>query len=176
MTTAGSLGDSSGPGYSSVSVTWDGVNVDVAASYDSGGSLFANKLMFMWKPDGNGFWSDEAVTGITSSHPLAGPPAITFTGDNLLLTAVQLMSTTKLRLDSWWQGSTFTDFNFEPVTTVTSPNGFGPADFAYTEGASAPETAIILPFTTNHYNTNGLESWTDPLGGQTWTRHQVTAP
>jgi hypothetical protein len=172
----GSLGDKSGPGFSSVSVTWDGTNVDAAASYDSGGSLLPNTLLFMWKSDSATTWSDEAVTGITSSHPLADPPAITFTGDNLLLTAVQLMSTTKLQLDSWWQGSTFTNFNYEPVTTVVSPKGFGPSDFVYTEGASAPETVIVLPFTTNHYSTNGLEDWTDPLGGQTWTKDTVSAP
>jgi hypothetical protein len=42
--------------------------------------------------------------------------------------------------------------------------------------ASAPETAIITPFTNNSYQTVGLEDWTDPLAGQTWTRHTVTAP
>lgn len=43
-----------------------------------------------------------AWTGVPGlGHPLASPPAITFTGDNLLLTVVQLMSTTKLQLDSW---------------------------------------------------------------------------
>jgi hypothetical protein len=75
-----------------------------------------------WVSDGSvGVGSAQDFTGPSSTQPLASDPAIAFTGSNLVLTAVRQMSSSTQRLDYWWQGTTFTNFNFDKVATTTSP-------------------------------------------------------
>lgn len=132
----GTVGVGSGQDFSSVSVTWDGVNVDVVAPFNSGyGGDAADTIKFLWKSDGARYWSDEDITGPTSAQPLADAPAIAFTGSNLVVTAVQQMSSSMQRLDFWWQGSTFTNFNFEKIANATSPKAFGPSALVSTRPA-----------------------------------------
>jgi hypothetical protein len=160
--------------FDSVAVTWDGTNVDVDAAYNSGTGLpNPDELLFAWKPDTAG-WSKKDILGPNSAKPLDYTPAITFTGSNLLLTTDQAVSSTQERLDFWWQGSAITNFNFESVATANGANGYGPPRIAYTEGASAPEAVIVAPFTTNNFETSGLNDWTEPFASSIWTKHVVT--
>ena len=54
-------------------------------------------------------------------------------------------------LDYWWQGTTFTNFNFQQVSSTAGSNEFSPATIVSTHSASSPgEVAIVAPFTTNH--------------------------
>jgi hypothetical protein len=168
------IGAPPGQSFDSVAVTWDGVNVDVAATFNAGsGSSSPDTLMFLWKSDSATAWNSEAVLGPNPSEPFDDAPSITWTGDNLLLTAVQQLSSTQERLDSWWQGSTFTNFNFESGPDANSPHGYGPPQMTYTEGAASPETAITVPVSANDFETTGLNDWTIPLGSSVWTRHMV---
>ena len=104
------------------------------------------------------------------AEPLAAfTPGIAFTGFNLVLTAVQWTSITPSdeSLDYWWQGTTFTNFNFQQVSSTTGPDEFSPASIVSTHSASSPgEVAIVAPFTTNKYQTTGLDDWTQPTGGR----------
>jgi hypothetical protein len=34
----------------------------------------------------------------------------------------------------------------------------------------------VAPFTTNNYQTTGLDDWTQPIGGTGWTMHVITPP
>ena len=83
----------------------------------------------------------EDAAGISSSQPLGYGPALAYTGSNLVLTALQQQAPTKQRLDFWWQGSTFTTFNFETVATAIGPKAFGPRAPTATSG----EVAITAP-------------------------------
>jgi hypothetical protein len=171
----GTLGVGSGQSFDSVSVTWDGTNVDADAAYNGGaGATSTDELMFMWKSDSSSYWHDENILGPDSAEPFDFAPAITFTGSNLLLTADQQLSSTQQRLDFWWQGSLFSNFNFESVAKASAPSGYGPPQIAFTGGASAPEAVITAPFTANGYETNALNDWTEPAGSSTWTKHVVT--
>jgi hypothetical protein len=158
--------------FDSVSATWDGTNVDVAAAYTSGpGAAHGNEVMFMWKSDTGIGWNHEGIMGpIKNSFYL---PVITFTGSSLLITTSQTVTASKTRLDFWWQGSTF---NFESVASVTIPNEIEDPELAYTTGASSPEAAIVAPVTSNFGSTFGADDWTEPDGGSIWTKHVVTAP
>jgi hypothetical protein len=169
----GGVGAGSGLGFDSLSVTWDGTNVDVAAGYTtSPGNANANEVMVMWESDTDPGWNREVIAGPTK-YAFYGP-AITFTGSNLLITSSQAVTTTQDRLDFWWQGSTFTNFNLESVTKMTLPDEPGYPQIAYTPGASSPEAALVVPVTSNEGTTWGLNDWTEPFGSSTWTRHIVT--
>ena len=171
------IGAPPGQSFDSVAVTWDGVNVDVATTFNAGsGSSYPDTLMFLWKSDSATSWNSEAVLGPNEAQPLDYAPSITWTGDNLLLFAVQQLSTSRQQLDSWWQGSTFTQFNFESMVKASAPNGYGPPQMTYTQGASAPETAITVPVTANNYDRMGLNDWTIPFGSSVWTKHVIVAP
>ena len=180
----GSIGASPGQWFGDMSVTWDGTNVDVAASFNDGASgpdaIDPDKLMLLWKSDRASSWSEEALPRTSSAEPLAGfTPGIAFTGFNLVLTEVQWTSITPSdeSLDYWWQGTTFTNFNFQQVSSTAGSNEFSPASIVSTHSASSPgEVAIVAPFTTNHYQTTGLYDWTQPTGGSGWTMQVVTPP
>jgi hypothetical protein len=171
----GSVGAGSNQYFSYVSATWDGVNVDVVAAFNSGfNDIIADKLVFLWKSDSARNWTDEDITGPTSTQPLDYTPAIAWTGSNLIVTAVQQMSSSSQRIDFWWQGSTFTNFNFEKVATSASPTVFYPSTLVSTHDAtSSGEIAIFAPVTTNNV-TAALDDWTQPTGEQGWTKHTVT--
>jgi hypothetical protein len=162
--------------FNSVAVTWDGGNVDVAAVYNDGSPYpyGADELMFLWKPDSASTWNQEDILGTKPTQPFDYIAGITYTGSNLLLTAVQQMSGKQVRLDSWWQGSTFTNFNFETGAKASLPTSFGAPQMTYTEGSSAPETVVTTPYTANDYETVGIQDWTVPLDSRTWTKHVVT--
>jgi hypothetical protein len=165
-----------GPGQSfdSVSATWDGTNVDVAASYTTGSAAArGNEVMFLWKSDSGIGWNHEVVMGPQKYGFYV--PVITFTGSNLLLASSQEVTTSKSRLDFWWQGSTFTNFNFESVASVTTPNDVEDPELAYSAGASSPEAVIVAPVTSNLGSTFGADDWTEPVGSPIWTKH-VMAP
>ena len=154
-------------------LTWDGVNVTVAAAFTDGSGI---TLRFMWKATSAQFWSQETLPGVTDAQFLSSDPAITWTGGNLLVAAVQQLTSDKQRLDFWWQGSTFTTFNRETVAAASYPDAFGPPALTY-DPASPGEAVITAPFTTNAFHTTtALDDWTEPTGGTIWTRHQVNAP
>jgi hypothetical protein len=164
--------------FNSAAVTWDGTNVDIAAVYNNGSPYpyGADELMFLWKSDSASGWSQEDVRQVPATQPFDYTVGLTYTGTNLLLTATQQMSATRVRLDSWWQGPTFTDFNFEAGPTANAPDGFGAPQMTYTEGSSTPESVVTAPYTTSNYQTAGIEDWTVPLDSSVWTKTIVTSP
>jgi hypothetical protein len=165
----------SGQSFGSISMTWDGTNVDVAAAYTSGpGEVSDNEVMFLWEADGGPGWNQDVVMGPENYSFYL--PAITYTGSNLLNTSNQPLTERKTRLDFWWQGSTFTDFTRESVSYTPRPHEFGYPQLTYTAGAGSPETAIVAPVTSNEGTSWGVNDWTEPLGGITWTWHVVTSP
>jgi hypothetical protein len=169
----GTLGASARQFWGPPALTWDGVNVTVAAAFTDGTGI---TLRFMWKSNSAQFWSQETLPGVTDAQFLAQDPAITWTGGNLLVAAVQQLTGDKQRLDFWWQGSTFTTFTRETVTAANYPDAFGPAALTY-DPASPGEAVITVPFTTNAFQTTtALDDWTEPTGGTVWTKHQVNAP
>jgi hypothetical protein len=168
----GSLGAGARQFWGPPAVTWDGVNVTVAAAFTDGTGI---TLRFMWKANSAQLWSQETLPGVTDAQFLAQDPAITWTGDNLLVAAVQQLTSDKQRLDFWWQGSTFTTFNRENVTTASYPSAFGPPALTY-DPATPGEAVITADLTTNAFTTTALDDWTEPTGGTVWTRHQVNAP
>jgi len=105
-----------------------------------------------------------------------GTPAITWTGDNLLVAAVQDLSGTKHRLDFWWQGSTFSNFNRETVTTVNNPVDLTAPAMVSTSPNSGGETVITAPLTRHLWGTSALVDWTQPTGSPAWTKHQIAGP
>ncbi len=172
----GTLGAPDGQHYGPPAVTWDGVNVTVVAAYQD--ASFNAVLRFMWKANSAQFWSQETLPGVTDAQPLyyaVSAPAITWTGGNLLVAAIQQLTPEKLRLDFWWQGSTFTTFNREIVTAANYPAALNPPALTY-DPASPGEAVITAPFTTNNFTTTALDDWTEPTGGINWTRHQINAP
>jgi hypothetical protein len=168
----GSLGAGARQFWGPPAVTWDGVNVTVAAAFTDGTGI---TLRFMWKANSAQLWSQETLPGVTDAQFLAQDPAITWTGDNLLVAAVQQLTSDKQRLDFWWQGSTFTTFNRENVTTASYSSAFGPPALTY-DPATPGEAVITADLTTNAFTTTALDDWTEPTGGTVWTRHQVNAP
>jgi len=186
-TSDGTVGVKSGQWFGGLSVTWDGVNVDVVASLNDGASggldgMLPDKLVFLWKSDSARSWSDEDISGPSSAQPLAGfTPDIAFTGFNLVIDALQLVRVTSsgatYRIGFWWQGSTFTKFTFEQVATAADPSEFDEVTLASTRDAtSSGEVAIVSAFTTNTWATTGLADWTQPTGAKGWTRHTITSP
>ena len=186
-TSDGTVGVKSGQWFGGLSVTWDGVNVDVVASFNDGATggldgMLPDKLVFLWKSDSARSWSDEDITGPSSAQPLVGfTPGIAFTGFNLVIDANQLVGTSSsgatCRVGFWWQGSTFTDFTFEPVATTKDPSEYDEVTLASTRDAtSSGEVAIVSAFTTNTWTTTGLADWTQPTGAKGWTRHTITSP
>jgi hypothetical protein len=170
----GSVSVSTGQVYADPSVTWDGVNVDVTAAFGDGSGAYTPVLL--WKSDTAEFWSKQSLPGVTDAQPLAVFPSIAYTGDNLIVTAVQTGSS-KLKLDFWWQGSTFTTFHQEKVATAGNSSAFGPPALVSThEPASNGEVVITAPFTTNGFTTSGLDDWTQPVGASGWVKHTVTSP
>ena len=179
----GTVGVKSGQWFGGLSVTWDGVNVDVVASFNDGATggqdgMLPDKLVFLWKSDSSRYWSDEDISGPSSAQPLVGwTPDIAFTGFNLVIDALQAPSGGTFRLDFWWQGSTFTNFTFEQVATAADPSEFDEVTLASTRDAtSSGEIAIVSAFTTNTWATTGLADWTQPTGAKGWTRHTITSP
>jgi hypothetical protein len=174
----GSVGSGSGSGFSTVSATWDGHRVAVAAAYSSSGNL-PNHLVFLWKSDGARYWSKQDIPGVTASQPLDGvAPSIAFTGFNLILGATQyIQSHSRDRLDFWWQGQDFTDFNLEHVAATATPNFYGPATLVSTHTSkSAGEVALIAPFQTTTDPGLALNDWTQPTGQTGWTHHTIAQP
>jgi hypothetical protein len=160
-------GTQGGESFSAISVTWDGTNVDAVATYGGSG------MIVLWKPDSGTDWNAVAWGG---GPGLYGPMTITFTGSNLLITAVWQVSSSQQRLIFWWQQAEdgeYANFNPENLGTVNEPQGYGPPDLVYTVGARSPEAVIVAPFTTNNYETSGLDDWTQPYGGSNWTQHTV---
>jgi hypothetical protein len=158
--------------FDAAAVTWDGTNVDVAATYNSGTGLpNPDEIKFLWKPDA-GSWNEHKILGPNSAEPFYGTPAITFTGSNLLLTATQQLKSRLERLDFWWQGSPFTNFNFESVVKPFSPKTVSPPGITYTDGASSPEAVITAPYGPGY--PVALDAWTEPYGSPTWTRENVS--
>jgi hypothetical protein len=161
----GTMGVTNGR-FQSLSVTWDGTNVDVVSAYTSG------EVAFLWKSDSAEFWSDEVLPGPTTAQPVATDPAIAFTGSNLVVTVVQQMTSSTERLDFWWQGSTLTDFNLEKAATATSPKAYF-APILLSDANSSGEGAIFAQFSANNAKTFGLDDWTERVGGKAWTKHTV---
>jgi hypothetical protein len=170
----GSLGVGSGQSYGGPYVTWDGVNVDVTAPFYDGKGFIPR---LAWKSNSAQFWSEQNLPGVTDTQDLAyGTPAITWTGDNLLIAAVQDLSGTKHRLDFWWQGSTFSNFNRETATTVNNPVDLTAPALVSTSPDSGGETVITAPLTRNLWGTSALDDWTQPTGSPAWTKHQIAGP
>jgi hypothetical protein len=174
----GTLGVPSGADYDAPYVTWDGTHVDVTAPYYDGSGFTAR---FMWKSNSAEFWSEQSLPGVTDAQGLGyGSPAITWTpGHNLLIAAVQELSLTRHRLDFWWQGSTFTNFNLESVATAGSSADFIGPSLVNTGATSSGETVLTSSYTTNEFGspaTYALDDWTQPTGSPTWTKHQIQAP
>lgn len=169
----GTLGASAGQFWGPPALTWNGVDVTAAAAFTDGSGI---TLRFMWKANSAQFWVQETLPGVTDAQFLAQDPAITWTGDNLLVAAVQQVTPDKMRLDFWWQGPAFTTFTRETVGAASYPDAFGPPALTY-DPASPGEAVITAPFSTNGFNTTtALDDWTEPTGGITWTRHQINAP
>jgi hypothetical protein len=168
----GTLGASSDQSWGAPSLTWNGVDVAAAASFNDGSGT---TVRFAWKSNSAQFWSQQTLPGVTDAQSLAYNPAITWTGDNLLVAAVQDLTSAKQRLDFWWQGSTFTTFNRETVTAANNPTALGVPALAY-DPAAPGEAMITADLTTNGFATTALDDWTEPTGGAIWTRHQVNAP
>jgi hypothetical protein len=163
-------GTQGGESFGALSVTWDGTNVDVVATYGGSG------MIVLWKPDSGTDWNAVASGGGPGSYPFYGPMTITFTGSNLLITAVQQISSSQQRLVFWWQqeeDGEYATFNPETVGTIDTPNGYGTPDLVYTVGARSPEAVIVAPFTANNYERSALDDWTEPDGGSNWTQHTV---
>ncbi len=170
----GTLGAGSGQGYDEPAITWDGTNVDVAIGYFDG---TGETMRFAWKSNAAEFWSQQRLPGVTDAQPLVfGTATITWTGDNLLLGALQELSLTKSRLDFWWQGSTFTTFNRENVVVATSPGAFGAPALVSTGAAAGGETVLTAAGTTNDFRSTGLYDWTQPTFATGWTRHKIVGP
>ncbi len=165
----GTLGASAGQFWGAPDLTWDGTNVDVAASFNNGSG---STVRFAWKSNTAQFWSQQTLPGVTGTQPLAYNPAITWTGDNLLVAAVQQLTSAKQRLDFWWQGSTFTTFNRETVTAANYPSAFSVPALTY-DPATPGEAMITADLTTNDFTTTALDDWTEPFGSATWTRSQI---
>lgn len=168
----GTLGASAGQFWGAPALTWNGVDVTTAAAFTDGTGI---TLRFMWKANSAQFWSQQTLLGVTDAQFLSSDPAISWTGDNLLVAAVQQLTPDKQRLDFWWQGTTFTTFTRETVAAANYPAAFGPPALTY-DPASPGEAVITAPFTTNAFTTTALDDWTEPTGGTTWTRHQINAP
>jgi hypothetical protein len=168
----GTLGARAGQFWGPPALTWDGASVAAAAAFTDGSGI---TLRFMWKANSAQFWSQETLPGVTDAQFLAQDPAITWTGGNLLVAAVQNVTSDKQRLDFWWQGSAFTTFNRETVAAANYPAAFGPPALTY-DPASPGEAVITAPFTTNAFTTTALDDWTEPTAGRAWTRHQINAP
>jgi hypothetical protein len=179
-TSGASLGVGTGQRFESVSVTWDGTNVDLIAGFDDSESTdpSGDTVLFAYKSDSDRYWSSSMyLTGLnypTELHPLAGAPAIYETGGNLVVTAVQQMSSSKERLDYWWQGATFTNFNFEAVDTAMDPIAYSSSTVVSTTGTGG-EVAIFAPVTTPSGKVD-LDDWTQPVGETVWSDPQVIAP
>jgi hypothetical protein len=172
----GNVGVKAGQAFTGVSVTWDGVNVDVVAPFnDTPGASNPDKLMFLWKANSAQFWSHINIVGPSSTQPLASPPAIYRTANNLIVTAVQHQTSATERLDFWWQGTTFTNFHFETVATTSSPSAYGPPTLVSTTGSTG-EVAILAPFNTGDAGW-GLDDWTQSIGSPLpFTPHTVIQP
>ena len=168
----GTLGASARQFWGAPALTWNGVDVTAVAAFTDGTGI---TLRFMWKANSAQFWSQQTLPGVTDAQFLAYDPAITWTGDNLLVAAVQQLTGDKQRLDFWWQGTTFTTFTRENPAAANYPAAFGPPALTY-DPASPGEAVITAPFTTNAFTTTALDDWTEPTGGTTWTKHQVNAP
>ncbi len=168
----GTLGAAAGQFWGPPALTWTGTAVAVAAAFTDGTGI---TVRFTWKANSAQFWSQETLPGVTDAQFLAQDPAITWTGSNLLVSAVQNVTSDKQRLDFWWQGTTFTTFNRETVTTANYPAAFGPPALTY-DPAAPGETVITAPFTTNAFDTAGLYDWTEPFASATWTRHTIATP
>ena len=112
----------------------------MAAAFTDGTGI---TLRFAWKTNTAQFWSQQTLPGVTDAQFLAQDPAITWTGGNLLVTAVQDVTSGKQRLDFWWQGTTFTTFNRETVTAANYPAAFGPPALTY--DPAAPGRAVVTP-------------------------------
>jgi hypothetical protein len=165
----GTLGASAGQFWGAPDLTWDGTNVDVAASFNNGSG---STVRFAWKSNTAQFWSQQTLPGVTGTRPAAYNPAITWTGDNLLVAAVQQLTSAKQRLDFWWQGSTFTTFNREAVTAANYPSAFSVPALTY-DPAAPSEAMITADLTTNDFTATALDDWTEPFGSATWTRSQI---
>jgi hypothetical protein len=170
----GTLGASAGQSWGAPALTWDGVNITAAAGFNDG---TGTTLRVMWKSNSAQFWSKETVPGVTDAQPLDYDPAITFSGFNLGVTAVQQLTPAKQQLDFWWEGATITSFNKEKVAAAAFPKAFGASALASTsEPTSNGEVAIVAPSTASDFGTTGLDDWTQPTGGTGWTRHTITEP
>ena len=149
----GTLGAKAGQFWGAPALTWNGVDVTAVAAFTDGTGI---TLRFMWKANSAQFWSQQTLPGVTDAQFLSSDPAITWTGANLLVAAVQQLTPPNPRPAILWQGPTLTALTYDP--------------------ASPGEAVITAPFTTNAFTTTALDDWTEPTGGTTWTRHQINAP
>lgn len=173
----GTVGAPSGEQFEYVSATWDGTHVAVAAAFDTGddpGGFGPDELLLLTKTDSAQFWSEEKILTTPDSQRLSGYTDIAWTGFNLVMAAVQIQSPTTERLDFWWQGSTFTNFNFESAATVKSPQQLFAATLL-ADGNSSGEGAIFAQsYAANDFTHVGLFDWTQPVGQSGWTKHTVS--
>ena len=137
----GTLGASAGQFWGPPALTWNGADVTAVAAFTDGTGI---TLRFAWKAGSAQFWSQETLPGVTDAQYLSSDPAITWTGSNLLVTAVQQLTSDKQRLDFWWQGTAFTTFNRETAAAANYPDAFGPP--ALTFDSASPGEAMITAY------------------------------
>jgi hypothetical protein len=168
----GSVGVQNGEAFGGLSLTWDGTNVDVAAAYADGNGGNYDQVMFLWKPDAAEFWSDEELPSANAGQQVDYGPGIAWSGFNLIVTAIQNTTAASTALETWWQGTTFTQFNIG--LSATSASGYGPSTVVSTHSATKKgEVVYVAPTSSNDFTTAGLSDWTVPTGGTRWTKHTI---